>query len=168
MRSPPNMRGFSSLPREVKLLSNNASSAESERPTRLEVIMVRANQSGHINKSQSLCAGAAPTYETDGDIGSTLRNRDNDLAGNRTDELRRPLTAFWLVLVIFSKAPRRRRTEWFAPFAKCGEDVLHEPAPACPFTCVNCKVRGDWDRIRWVEFGDCDCSFVWKILRPSG
>ena len=42
--------------------------------------MVRANQSGHINKSQSLCAGAAPACETDGDIGPTLRDRDNDRA----------------------------------------------------------------------------------------
>ena len=33
--------------------------------------MVRANQSGHIDKSKALSAGAAPAYETDGDIGST-------------------------------------------------------------------------------------------------
>jgi hypothetical protein len=48
--------------------------------------MVRANQSGHINKSQSLSGGATPRHETDGDIGPTLRDRDNDRAGNRTDE----------------------------------------------------------------------------------
>jgi hypothetical protein len=48
--------------------------------------MVRANQSGHINKSRSLYAGATPRHETDGDIGPTLRDRDNDRAGNRTDE----------------------------------------------------------------------------------
>ena len=59
-----------------------------KRPTRLEVIMVRANQSERIVKSKALSAGAAPTYETDGDIGSTPRDRDNDRAGNRTDERR--------------------------------------------------------------------------------
>src|ERR1700733_7085331 len=52
---------------------------------------------GRINESQSLCAGAAPTYETDGDIGSTLRNRNNDRAENRTDERR-------------SKCPSGRKT----------------------------------------------------------
>src|ERR1700722_18171086 len=57
-----------------------------KRPTRLEVIMVRANQSERIGKSKALFAGATPTYETDGDIGSTLRDRDNDRAEDRTDE----------------------------------------------------------------------------------
>src|SRR6202044_518548 len=57
-----------------------------KRPTRLEVIMVRANQSERIVKSKALSAGAAPTYETDGDIGSTVRDRDNNRAEDRTDE----------------------------------------------------------------------------------
>ena len=48
--------------------------------------MVRANQSERIGKSEALSAGAAPTYETDGDIGSTLRDRDNNRAEDRTDE----------------------------------------------------------------------------------
>jgi hypothetical protein len=48
--------------------------------------MVRANQSERIGKSKALFAGATPTYETDGDIGSTLRDRDNDRAEDRTDE----------------------------------------------------------------------------------
>jgi len=57
-----------------------------KRPARLEIIMVRANQSERIGKSEALSAGAAPTYETDGDIGSTLRDRDNNRAEDRTDE----------------------------------------------------------------------------------
>ena len=57
-------------------------------PARLEVIMVRANRSERIGKSEALSAGAAPTYETDGDIGSTVRDRDNNRAEDRTDERR--------------------------------------------------------------------------------
>jgi hypothetical protein len=48
--------------------------------------MVRASQSGGVGKPKALCAGATPRHETDGDIGPTLRDRDNDRAGNRTDE----------------------------------------------------------------------------------
>ena len=59
-----------------------------KRPARLEIIMVRANQSERIGKSEALSAGAAPTYETDGDIGSTVRDRDNNRAEDRTDERR--------------------------------------------------------------------------------
>jgi hypothetical protein len=49
--------------------------------------MVRANQSGHINKSQSLCAGTAPEHEMDGTVVLTLPDRENgDRAGTRPDE----------------------------------------------------------------------------------
>jgi DNA modification methylase len=56
-------------------------------PTRLEVIMVQANQSGGIKKSKAFGADAAPAHKTDGDVTRSLSNRDkSDRAGTRSDE----------------------------------------------------------------------------------
>ena len=56
-------------------------------PTRLEVIMVQANQSGDIKKSKAFGADAAPAHKTDGDVTRSLSNRDkSDRAGTRSDE----------------------------------------------------------------------------------
>jgi len=48
--------------------------------------MVRTSQFGGVGKSKALRAGAPPEYETDGDVALSLRDRDNDRAGTRTDE----------------------------------------------------------------------------------
>jgi ParB-like nuclease domain len=56
-------------------------------PTRLEVIMVQANQSGDIKKSKAFGADAAPAHKTDGDVTRSSRDRDkSDRAGTRSDE----------------------------------------------------------------------------------
>ena len=48
--------------------------------------MVREGQSGYVDKSKTLRAGAAPAYETDGDAALNLHDRDNgDRAGTRTE-----------------------------------------------------------------------------------
>ena len=48
--------------------------------------MVREGQSGCVDKSKTLRAGAAPAYETDGDAALNLHDRDNgDRAGTRTE-----------------------------------------------------------------------------------
>src|ERR1700747_2757475 len=56
-------------------------------PTRLEVIMVQANQSGGIKKSKAFGADAAPAHKTDGDVTRSSRDRDqSDRARTRSDE----------------------------------------------------------------------------------
>jgi DNA modification methylase len=78
--------------------------------------MVRANQSVCIGKSKALSAGAAPTYETDGDVTLGLHDRDKTGdTGTRTDERRskRPRGVGQLALVPISALrvdPRNPRT----------------------------------------------------------
>jgi ParB-like nuclease domain/DNA methylase len=56
-------------------------------PTRLEVIMVQANQSGDLKKSTALHAGATPARKTKGDVTRSFQDRDKSgRAGTRTDE----------------------------------------------------------------------------------
>jgi DNA modification methylase len=56
-------------------------------PTRLEVIMVQANQSRDIKKSKAFSAGAEPVHKTEGDVTSSLHGRDeSDRAVTGTDE----------------------------------------------------------------------------------
>jgi hypothetical protein len=86
-RSPPGM-GRTFPYRMSKIFPIYVSRrAQSEWPTRLEVVMVRVSQSGQTNESNSACAGAARAYETDGGVVPTLHDRDNgNRAGTRTDE----------------------------------------------------------------------------------
>ena len=80
------MRGFLSLPHACPILSIDVSSARRKWPTRLEVIIGQASQSKHLGQSKALRAAAASAAETDGAVGLSLHDRDNDRAGPRTDE----------------------------------------------------------------------------------
>jgi DNA modification methylase len=86
-RSSPRMGRFFSLPRSEIFPMLSLKALSRKEPTRLEVIMVQANQSGGTKKSEAFGADAAPAHKTDGDVTRGLSNRDkSDRAGTRNDE----------------------------------------------------------------------------------